>query len=59
MRTFENKTFKVTVDNNKVAIENKKFGDMYYARINENCKLVAQTSLALKYAMNLRVEFGF
>ena len=59
MRTFENKTFKVTVDNNKVAIENKKFGDMYYARINENGKLVAQTSLALKYAMNLRVEFGF
>ena len=59
MRTFENNNFKVTVNENKVTIENKKFGDMYYARINENGKLVAQTSLALKYAMNLRVEFGF
>lgn len=59
MRTYENNNFKVTVENNRVAIENKKFGDMYYASINENNKLVAQTPLALKYAMNLRVEFGF
>lgn len=60
MRTFENKNFKVVVnDNNKVRIENKNFDDVYYARINENGKLVAQTSLALKYAMNARAEFGF
>lgn len=59
MRAYENNNFKVTVNENKVTIENKKFGDMYHARIDENGKLVAQTSLALKYAMNLRVEFGF
>lgn len=59
MKTYENNNFRVMVENNKVMIKNKKFGDVYYARIDEDNKLVAQTSLALKYAMNLRVEFGF
>lgn len=59
MKTYENKNFLVTVENGKIVIENKKFGDRYVARINEDGKLVAQSSLALKYAMNMRVEFGF
>lgn len=59
MRTFENKSFKVEVERNQVIITNKKFGDVYYAEIAENGKLHAGSSLALKYAMNLRVEFGF
>ncbi len=59
MKTYENKNFLVTVENGKVVVENKKFSDRYIARINENGKLVAQSSLALKYAMNMRNEFGF
>lgn len=59
MKTYENKNFLVTVENGKIVIENKKFGDKYVALINEDGKLVAQSSLALRYAMNMRVEFGF
>lgn len=59
MRTFENKGFIVEIERNKVVITNKKFGDVYCAEIAENGKLHAGSSLALKYAMNLRTEFGF
>lgn len=59
MRTFENKSFIVEIERNKVVITNKKFGDVYCAEIDENGKLHAGSSLALKYAMNLRTEFGF
>lgn len=59
MRTFENKSFIVEIERNKVVITNKKFGDVYCAGIAENGKLHAGSSLALKYAMNLRTEFGF
>lgn len=56
---FENKSFTVEVERNKVIITNKKFEDVYCAEITNSGKLVAGSSLALKYAMNLRVEFGF
>lgn len=59
MRTFENKSFIVEIDRNKVVITNKKFGDVYCAEITNSGKLLAGSSLALKYAMNLRAEFGF
>lgn len=56
---FENKSFTVEVEGNKITITNKKFGDVYCAEITNSGKLVAGSSLALKYAMNLRTEFGF
>ncbi len=59
MRTFENKSFIVEIERNKVVITNKKFGDVYCAEITNSGKLLAGSSLALKYAMNLRAEFGF
>ena len=59
MRTFENKNFRVVVEGSKVIITNKKFGDVYNAKLDENGKLHAGSSLALKYAMNLRAEFGY
>lgn len=59
MRTFENKSFIVEIDRNKVVITNKKFGDVYCAEITNSGKFLAGSSLALKYAMNLRAEFGF
>lgn len=59
MRTFENKAFMVNVQGNKVVTTNKKFGDVYCAEITNSGKLLAGSSLALKYAMNLRAEFGF
>nr|DAH45611.1 MAG TPA: hypothetical protein [Caudoviricetes sp.] len=59
MRTFENKSFIVEIERNKVIITSKKFGDVYCAEITNSGKLVAGSSLALKYAMNLRTEFGF
>ncbi len=59
MRTFENKSFIVEIERNKVIIKNKKFGDVYCAEITKSGKLLACSSLSLKYAMNLRAEFGF
>lgn len=59
MKEFENKNFKVTIEGNTITIVKKNFNDMYVVKLNENNKLVANSSLALKYAMNLRVEFGF
>ena len=49
----------VNVQGNKVVITNKKFGDVYCVEITNSGKLLAGSSLALKYAMNLRTEFGF
>lgn len=59
MRTYENKNFIAKVTDEKVVITNKKFGDVYVAKFDENNKLVAATALALKYAMNMRNEFNF
>lgn len=59
MKTYENKNFIAKVTDEKVVITNKKFGDVYVAKFDKNNKLVANTALALKYAINMRNEFNF
>lgn len=60
MRTYENNNFKVTVnDDGKMVIVKKNFNDKFFAKIDENGRIHAHSSLGLKYAMTAREQFNF
>lgn len=60
MRTYENNNFKVTInEDGKMVIVKKNFNDKFFARIDENGRIHAHSSLGLKYAMTARQQFNF
>lgn len=60
MKTFENAKFKVVVnEDNTIVVTKKAFNERFYARLDENNKLIAKSSLALSMAMRARRELGF
>lgn len=58
MRKFENNQYVVVIENNKVVITKKYFGDRYVAELVDG-KLVAKSALALDKAIKCRAIFGF
>ena len=60
MKTYENKNFKVTVnEDGKMKITKKNFNDVFFASIDKENKIHAHSALGLKHAMTVREQFGF
>ena len=58
MRKFENNQYVVVIENSKVVITKKHFGDRYVAELVDG-KLIAKSALALSEAIKCRTIFGF